>query len=600
MVALGLIAAAISYWQATTRDAQRRIGTLLVATALMSVVFLPVAVRERLPVLNSDWSRVAYGAMAFVFPAAFTYVVLKDRVFGIAVIVRQGVKYALVSRGFLLVEVVALFVAFLYLGTQLLQYLNASASNVMLLAGTAVATLAIGTAVNNVNARVLARVDRRFFRDAYDAARILTDLATSVRLLVVEPDALVRTTVERIVAALHVERLAVLLCDPRVNAYRIACAHGATVGPELTAPLPIGAPFARYVEALDEPRDLFAAAAQEEIDRLLAASGDGRPDGAAAVLAALNLRLLIPLRSEGKVIGVLALGEKLSEEPYSSDDKRLLQSIADQVAIALRQAELIGQMLDQEKLRRDVEIAKQVQEQLLPQFQPSIPTLDVVASCRQARAVGGDYYDVLPLGDGKFALVIGDISGKGVSAALLMASLQALLRSRAPLSRDAPADLVGAVNTLLYASTAGNKYATLFYAVYDDASRTLTYVNAGHVSPLVARHANGSPEQALERLAIGGTVVGLFPEVSFEQGVIALHPGDVLIAFTDGVSEAMNRDDEELGELRLAELILGSTGKNATEIRDHIDAGTQAFVGGASQHDDLTLLVARVHGCAPS
>src|SRR5215831_6897843 len=170
-----------------------------------------------------------------------------------------------------------------------------------------------------------------------------------------------------------------------------------------------------------------------------------------------------------------------------------------------------------ERLNRELEIAREVQEHLFPQRLPAVPGLDYCGQCRPAREVGGDYYDFLELPDGKFGIAIGDVSGKGVGAALMMASLEASLRALASVVQD-PADLMGRVNSLVYQASASNRYATLFYAQYHPAMRRLTYVNAGHNPPVVLRN-NGGVCQVL-RLETGGPVVGLLPQ-RYERGVFA-------------------------------------------------------------------------------
>jgi phosphoserine phosphatase RsbU/P len=248
------------------------------------------------------------------------------------------------------------------------------------------------------------------------------------------------------------------------------------------------------------------------------------------------------------------------------------------------------EMAQRERLNRELEIAREVQEHLFPQRLPPMPELDYCGQCRPAREVGGDYYDFLELPDGRLGIAIGDVSGKGVGAALMMASLEASLRALAVVVED-PAELMGRVNTLVRQASSANRYATLFYAEYDPATRRLTYVNAGHNPPVVLRNSNGACH--VLRLETGGSVVGLFPQ-RYERGVFAHEPGDVVVLFTDGVSESMNIRDEEWGEERLIELAKSVQGLSALDCLKRILAAAQAFAGGAPQHDDMTLVVLRV------
>jgi phosphoserine phosphatase RsbU/P len=267
---------------------------------------------------------------------------------------------------------------------------------------------------------------------------------------------------------------------------------------------------------------------------------------------------------------------------------------AAQTALAQEVARLttaVGrEMAQRERLNRELEIAREVQEHLFPQRIPPTPGLDYCGQCRPAREVGGDYYDFLELPGNRLGIAIGDVSGKGVGAALMMASLEASLRALAPVVED-PADLMGRVNSLVCQASATNRYVTLFYAEYDPAARRLTYVNAGHNPPVVVRRTAGACQ--VLRLEVGGPVVGLLHE-AYQQGVFALECGDLVVLFTDGVSESMNVRDEEWGEEQLIDLAKDCHGFPAVEGMRRILAAAQSFASGAPQHDDMTLVVLRV------
>ncbi len=219
--------------------------------------------------------------------------------------------------------------------------------------------------------------------------------------------------------------------------------------------------------------------------------------------------------------------------------------------------------------------------------------MDLAGYCRPAQAVGGDYYDFFLLDDGRLALALGDISGKGISAALLMASLRASLRSIASLQQSDLATLIHHVNNLVYESSTTNRYATFFYAEYDSITSLLTYVNAGHNAPYILRNQNVIP------LGATGTVIGLLPDAEYAQATILMNPGDVLLAFTDGISEAMNHGEEEWGEdgmVATAQQLLNQPDCTITarQLVNCILDAADKFTSGAPQHDDMTLLVCTV------
>jgi serine phosphatase RsbU (regulator of sigma subunit) len=242
----------------------------------------------------------------------------------------------------------------------------------------------------------------------------------------------------------------------------------------------------------------------------------------------------------------------------------------------------------QERLEHDVEIAEEVQRRLFPRRDPEIRGLDCHGICRPARGVAGDYYDFLPLAAGRTGIAVGDVAGKGLPAALLMASLQGSLRSLAPLSKEGPAILAAELNSQLHALTEPNRFATFFWAVFDETPRALTWVNAGHNAPMLLRASGG-----VERLAPSGPPLGALPAAAYRQATTALFPGDVLVIFTDGVTEAVDTAQEEFGEARLEGLLRDNGREDAAALCNRIVAAVRAFEAGAPQNDDITLVVAR-------
>ena len=280
---------------------------------------------------------------------------------------------------------------------------------------------------------------------------------------------------------------------------------------------------------------------------------------------------------------------------------------------------LAEEAVSRAKLEREIEIAREVQERLFPQTFPDVRGVTMAAHCRPAQIVGGDYYDLIsisdrsPAGAGQshdpqidstggeatsgtdgLGVAIGDISGKGVSAALLMASLHASLRGQTLNGASDLATTMRNVNRLLYEASDSNRYATFFYAELDCASRTLRYVNAGHNPPVVLRKENGA--WRVLRLEGGGPVVGLLVDATYEPQVISLIAGDILLAFTDGISEAMNAAEEEWGEDRMIAEAQTHADLNAAELLQRIFGAVEAFVAGAPQHDDMTLVVLQISG----
>lgn len=258
-----------------------------------------------------------------------------------------------------------------------------------------------------------------------------------------------------------------------------------------------------------------------------------------------------------------------------------------EMTLAVR--DLIEEQRRRQRLENELAIAREVQEQLFPRLLPSLPGLEIAAICRAARIVSGDYYDFIALGPSRLGIALADISGKGISAALLMASLQAALHSQAALDgHGGPAKLVERLNTHLFKNTSDDRYATFFYAVYDASAKTLTYTNAGHLAPFYIG------KNQIERLDVGGTVVGLFEEAQFEQKTIKVEPDSILVAFSDGLTEPENAYGEEFGMQRLQEEIQRQGGAAAQRMAEKLIAAAEQWAGSAEQADDITVVVARI------
>jgi serine phosphatase RsbU (regulator of sigma subunit)/catechol 2,3-dioxygenase-like lactoylglutathione lyase family enzyme len=255
------------------------------------------------------------------------------------------------------------------------------------------------------------------------------------------------------------------------------------------------------------------------------------------------------------------------------------------------QRRTIAEKLEFERrLAQELEIAKQVQAQLFPQTLPPLRTLEYAGTCIQARKVGGDYYDFLDLGQERLGFVIGDISGKGIAAALLMANLQANLRSQCAIAVDQPQRFLRSVNQLFCENTPNGSFATLFFAEYDDSAGRLRYANCGHLCALLLRSDN-----TLERLESTATVLGVFKEWDCTIGECRLRAGDTLALYTDGITESYDAEEEEFGEQRLIEALRRNCGLSPQCLMDSIVAEVQKF-SPQEQHDDITLIIAKHRG----
>jgi len=588
LLVLGLISLLSNCTSAKTSPEARRKSRVLLAGTFLGV--FPFVLEHMLIDLagyrQQFWIDAGFSLLVLLYPLSFAYSVVKHRVLEIPALLRRSARYVLVQRGyFLLLFCGALLAIFLF--TRFFSHFFAENSQfgMALSAGFGVALVWVSGPLVK---RGTERIDRAFFRSSYDARMILQDLAEKSRS-VADRSELAALLEHHLTQAFHPQSLAIYFVGSSGN----LIASGLQV--------PAG------LASLDADTSFFHGLSVRGRAWDIPQPGDsGAPQN--FPLAALSPECVVPLLAhDSRLMGLLVLGRPLSEEPYSSEDKALLDSVASQAAGSLENMRLAEQIADRLELDRraahEMQIARDVQSRLFPQVMPPLATLDYVGSCIQARQVGGDFYDFLDLGSSHrldrgatrvlaaaswhVAFVLADISGKGIAGALLMANLQANLRSRYAAALDDLAGLLESVNQLFYENTPDDRYATLFFAVYDDRSREFEYANCGHNPPFVFR-ADGS----VERLTATATVIGLFQDWQCATRTITLHPNDVLVIYTDGVTEANDASGNEFGESRLRETVRDGLNLSPADLLTAIQGAVQEFNAG-EQFDDLTLVVAR-------
>lgn len=313
-------------------------------------------------------------------------------------------------------------------------------------------------------------------------------------------------------------------------------------------------------------------------------------DGGAPLLPGTEHPLCVPIEADGKRLGLLVVADKESRTgvgPFAGADRRMLGLFANQAAIALENAHLHRQALEKERLERELDLAADIQRQLLPKELPEIEGFEFAGWSRPARHVGGDYYDVRLADDGGVHLVLGDVSGKGMPAALLVSTLHSALRLLLS-ARPFDAQLVERANRHIADASASNKFITMLAAKLDPASGSLSYVNAGHNPPLLVRRAD-----AVEELPPGGMPLGIFGEATYSLGEIELDSGDLLCIFSDGITECETPTGEEFGPERLTELLVRVADQPLPEMIRAIDRAVVEFAAGGPQGDDQTVVLLR-------
>ncbi len=524
---------------------------------------------------------VAPSLLVSLLPLSFAYTILARRLFGIRFVIRRGLQHLLLSRGVLVVDGIVLYL--------ILEFSIRRGVAVPGIPGPAlsgVVALVVVSLLALVNRPLMQALDRRFFRDRYDARRVLLALGQEISRLR-ERDELLERIGAAILAALHPARAVVYLRGGEGDRLRAAWSSRDGSG---RAPDPAEAEGAMLAArlaaegdrpwiALDPPVRGRAPGAMWDDD----AGGAG--DGTAP--AATPIELCVPLRQSGRVTGCIALAVKRSEEPYTSEDRELLATVASQAALALENAELLDVARREAQFAREVEIARDVQRNLFPRELPAVPGLEVAALCRPARTVAGDYYDVLRGADGGLCVALGDVSGKGVGASLLSAGVHAMVRSRLPAAACDLGRLLEDLNAHLVESSADGMFATVVVAGIEPGTGRVRYANAGHPPPLLLTDGGA------RRLDDGGPLAGVIPGARYVPGETTLAPGDLLAIYSDGVTEAEGPGRGLFGEERLLAALMDARGVPAGEALEAVLRAVEAFSGGGEPADDLSLIVVR-------
>ena len=307
-------------------------------------------------------------------------------------------------------------------------------------------------------------------------------------------------------------------------------------------------------------------------------------------LAEKDFELLIPTVIKNEIENIICLGKKLNKTGYSETDIEFLESILNLSLISIQNSNLFQEYLDKQKIENELKIAREIQLALLPSVIPKITDYDISGMNLPALQVGGDYYDIIKLSETKFAIVIADVSGKGTPASLLMANIQSAVHSYLKLYEEGSFDLANVtekINELIYENTAADKFITFFWGILDSENDTFEYINAGHNPPIFLKHNN-----ELVMLSEGGFIIGILDiGVTYEIGKINLSENDIVFFYTDGVTEANDKNGNEFGEERLSKILIENKVSNTDQILEKIKKALLDFTSDTAQYDDITMIV---------
>ncbi len=588
----GLIALLHSYHSYRDPLQKQRVRILTIGTVTAVVPFLVFKVALEEMTANSNLAFLGIAPLV-VIPASFGYCIARYRVMQVEVILKRSLIYTMLTG----VVVAFYFVLALGLGVLFVR-LSRQTSQIVLVA----ATLGIAALLWPARTRVQDLLDRRFFRTRSHLASVLQDFSREIPRLI-QREALLQRVGTRLCRVLDLPALAVYLRDdsgPQV-AWRLA-------GRVMPDPDPAVTPE-RSRSGHDFPEELALAMTAPRLERfnepLWVEAPGTRPDELSPAitreqeelaqrlteqdsLARAGLALLVPLASQGRLVGLFALPHKHSDDVFQVQDLDLLTIVAGQVALQVENSRLYEEEVEKQKLEEQLALARTIQSRLLPGRIPSVPGAELSAVNISSAQVSGDYYDLIERHDGCLGLVISDVSGKGIPASLLASSLQAALRAHCD-GNDSPGLILERVNRNLHASTDPQHFATLFLAFYDPRTRCLRYSSGGH-NPPVLRRCDGT----IELLEEGGLPLGAFDFGSYAEGEVALGSGDLLLLYTDGLTESCNEAGEEFGVERVAEALHRHHDLPAAEFIRQLGEERQRFSGRVEADDDVTLVALKV------
>lgn len=449
---------------------------------------------------------------------------------------------------------------------------------------------------------LLPRIERRYTPTPYDERKIFFDLGPGTQH-VTTIDQLYQNLAERVRNALDASNAAIFVRDDAGNFnLRVLSGPGQSAETDLGGKrlqLSKRAFVVRRLMNLSTPLVIEPQEIETWSQALNSVLPTTREERASEheVLRTIKARILVQIKQRNELVGILSFGPRRGGFQYSVADRELLMSIAAQLALIIDNARLTERMVAQERMRRELALAAEVQQRLLPSCAPKGVAMEIAGFCEPARGVGGDYYDFIDFDNRQLGLAIADVAGKGMPAALLMSTVQATLRSlTARNGSTSPASyelssIVSKLNRLLFNSTNGEHYVTFFYATFDQSTQRLTYVNAGHNPPL---YLQADLNHEVRQLTSGGLVAGAFEHAAYEQETVQMKPDDLLFLYTDGLTEAMNVEGEEFGTDRIMETLKSIASLSADQIRDVVARRVKEWCAGMSLYDDLTFVVMKV------
>jgi sigma-B regulation protein RsbU (phosphoserine phosphatase) len=557
-----------SYLRSSSIMARQRAKMMIFGVA---IAFLPVAILGLLAVTTGIYFPFNFVSVSAVFfPLLIAYSIVRHNLFDADVLIRRTVGYTLVT-----VIIIGAYAAVsLVLNVMLEQYRLAESEAFPILF-----TLVIIFVFNPLRDRLQGWVDRIFFRKDYNAGAIIDKIGSAITHLMEVPQIL-NMLVQTFMEDMFLETSSVMLLTPDGRQFKVMLADGNRKDQIERQALGRETPL---IQTLEEKRRELTLYDLLEDPKYREISQSGK-----ASFEDLDASLMVPLVYQDKVIGSFNLGEKKSGKPFNRDDIELLRQLANQGAIAIENARLFEENLEKQRMEEELNIARDLQLSMLPAECPELSGFQIAAVSTQAQEVGGDFYDFIQMEHERLGIVIGDVTGKSVSGALVMEASRSVFRLLSENVSDV-GDIMGRANRRLIKDVKTGMFVALLYAVIDPDSKTLSMCSAGQTQPIYCNAVDGNA--VLMETEGDNFPLGILGDANYEDTSVPLKIGDKVVFYTDGIVEAMNGQREVFGFDRLIEVVQTAYEKPAEGMLKAILESVEAHVGAAPQHDDLTVIV---------
>ena len=567
----GLIVFAHGYYRQVDPGRRKQLRHILIAVGVGIIVFIyltTVLLIDPFTIYLNPVLMLPALLLAFV-PVAFGYAIFRYRLMDIELIVKRSLIYGAVTAA-----LAAIYLLFVFGFGSLLGIILGHSDNRVL---SVAAFIVIAFVFDPMKRRVRQSIDRIFYRERYDYQKALLEFSRELPNQI-NLDQILHSMVSRISGTMHVEKIAVVLCDEKEGCYCVAR----------------GIPE-EYCHFIETHHGLISLLKETKVPQsfvLLAEEPDSvvlNEDDKKKILKS-GATLAVPMFLKDRLIGTINVGPKLSGKVYSQEDVDLLSTVASQAAIALENARLHKSEVEKQRMEEELKLAWKIQQGLLPKSNPEIEGLDVAGLTIPARTVGGDYFDFIQLGPKKLLVVVADVAGKGMSAALYMSKVQGMVQLAAHMYAS-PRDVLINVNRLIFDGIERKSFITMILALFDVEKREVRICRAGHNKALIG--VAGTLEY-LDGAGIGlGLERGNVFERTLEETCKPLVKEGLFLFYTDGLTEAMNESREQFGEEAVTRLVSSGRNLSAGELQQSIVAAADAFRGTAEQHDDITLVIVK-------